>query len=217
MPAVLRPGAGSDMAGVQTRAVPVAGGWVVNGQKVWTTLAHRADFGILLARTDRERAEARRPVDVHRRSPLAGRRDPPDPPARRRHAFRRSVPHDVFVPADALLPPAGAGWRIASAMLHHQRVARARAGQRAGRTPRSHRSSLSRDSPPADCQVDPVVRDDLARLYIAEVCQSLLVDSIAGRRGHERAPIPGPIGSLGKLTNAFVARQFANWRGGSSA
>ena len=42
------PGAGSDIAGVQTRAAPVTGGWLVNGQKVWTTFAHRANFGILL-------------------------------------------------------------------------------------------------------------------------------------------------------------------------
>ena len=58
---------------------------------------------------------------------------------------------------------------------------------------------------------DPVVRDELVRLYIAEVCQSLLVTRSTATG---RAIDPGPIGSLGKLTNALVARRFADvaWR-----
>ena len=46
------PGAGSDLAGVSTRVEKTDDGWVVNGQKVWTSLAHEASFGILLARTN---------------------------------------------------------------------------------------------------------------------------------------------------------------------
>ena len=46
------PGSGSDLAGSTTRAEPADGGWIVNGQKVWTTSAHHADWGLLLARTD---------------------------------------------------------------------------------------------------------------------------------------------------------------------
>ena len=86
-------------------------------------------------------------------------------------------------------------------MLHHQRVARA-SGQRGGvrhdRTDRLVEELRRRPSRP-----DPVVRDALVRLYIAEVCQSLLVMRslvAAAATGGD----PGPIGSLGKLTNALV-------------
>jgi alkylation response protein AidB-like acyl-CoA dehydrogenase len=118
---------------------------------------------------------------------------------------------DVFVPSDAVLPPSGAGWRIASAMLHHQRAARAR-GQRGGvrhdRTDRLVGELRRRQQRP-----DPAVRDALVRLYTAEVCQSLLVTRSIVAGTPTRAD-PGPIGSLGKLANAAVARQFGHlvWR-----
>jgi alkylation response protein AidB-like acyl-CoA dehydrogenase len=203
------PGAGSDLAGVQTQALAVSGGWLLNGQKVWTTLAHRADFGILLARTDPEApkhaglsmfivAFDSPGIDVRPIRQLDGATH-----------FDEVFLSDVFVAAEAVLPPVGAGWRIASAMLHHQRVARAQ-GQRGGvrhdRTDRLLAAAVGRGP------LDPAVRDDLARLYIAEVCQSLVVTRslAAAAAGTD----PGPIGSLGKLTNALVAQQFADlvWR-----
>jgi alkylation response protein AidB-like acyl-CoA dehydrogenase len=203
------PGAGSDLAGVQTQALAVSGGWLVNGQKVWTTLAHRADFGILLARSDREApkhaglsmfivAFDSPGIEVRPIRQLDGATH-----------FDEVFLSDVFVPTDAVLPPVGAGWRIASAMLHHQRVARAQ-GQRGGirhdRTDRLRAAAVEHGS------LDSAVRDGLTRLYIAEVCQSLLVmRSLAATAA---GADPGPAGSLGKLTNALVARQFADlvWR-----
>jgi alkylation response protein AidB-like acyl-CoA dehydrogenase len=202
------PSAGSDLAGVQTRAVPVPGGWRVNGQKVWTTLAHRAAYGILLARTDPDVSKhaglsmfivdlCSPGIEIRPIHQLDGARH-----------FDEVFLTDVHVPAEAVLPPAGDGWRIASAMLHHQRVARAR-GQREGvRHDRTDRlvGELRRRRLP-----DPSLREELARLYTAEVCQSLLVSrSLAVADGAD----PGPIGSLGKLMNALVAQRFAQlaWR-----
>ena len=58
MPAVLRTGAGSDLASLTTKATKVDGGWSITGQKIWTTGAHFAQWGALLARSDPGRAEA---------------------------------------------------------------------------------------------------------------------------------------------------------------
>ncbi len=203
------PGAGSDLAGVQTRAVPVAGGWLINGQKVWTTFAHRADFGILLARTDPAAAKhdglSMLIVDLT----VSGVEVRPIRQLDGAMHFDEVFLTDVFVPADSVLAPAGSGWRIASAMLHHQRVARA-VGQRGG--VRHDRTDRLLDELRRRRVDDPVVRDQLVRLYIGEVCQSLLVTRslAATTQGSD----PGPIGSLGKLSNALVARQFADlvWR-----
>ncbi|MCU1503391.1 MAG: Dehydrogenase [Ilumatobacteraceae bacterium] len=204
------PGAGSDLAGVGTRGTPVPGGWLINGQKVWTTLAHRANFGILLARTDPHAAKhdglSMFIVDLS----AAGVEVRPIRQLDGAMHFDEVFLTNVFVPSDWVLPPSGAGWRIASAMLHHQRVARA-SGQRGG--VRHDRTDRLLDEFRRRELTDPVVRDELVRLYIAEVCQSLLVTrSVAATK--TTGADPGPIGSLGKLTNALVARQFANlaWR-----
>ncbi len=204
------PGAGSDLAGVRTQGTPVSGGWLVDGQKVWTTLAHRAGFGIMLARTDPSAAKhdglSMFIVDLR----AAGVEVRPIRQLDGATHFDEVFLTNVFVPSDSVLPPAGAGWRIASAMLHHQRVARA-AGQRGG--VRHDRTDLLLAEYRRRELCDPVVRHELARLYIAEVCQSLLVTRSVTAATANRA-YPGPIGSLGKLANALVARQFANlaWR-----
>jgi hypothetical protein len=87
------PGAGSDVASLQTKAELDGDEWIINGQKVWTTLAHLSDYGVLIARTDPDAAQARRHLDVHRRHEGSGCRDPPDPPDRRRHPLQRGLLH----------------------------------------------------------------------------------------------------------------------------
>ena len=71
------PGAGSDLASLSTRAARVEGGWILNGQKVWTSAAQYADWGILLARTNPGRAQARRHQLLHARHEVRGHRRPP--------------------------------------------------------------------------------------------------------------------------------------------
>jgi len=116
------PGAGSDLAALSTRATRVEGGWVVNGQKVWTSMARQADWGILLARTDPEAPkhegiscfmlDMRSPgIDIRPLRELTG------------DAFFNEVFFDdVFVPEDCLVGAEHDGWRAARTTLANERV-----------------------------------------------------------------------------------------------
>jgi len=116
------PGAGSDLAGLSTKAEKVEGGWLINGQKVWTSLAHRAQWGILLARSDPDAPkhngisffmlDMKTPgIDIRPLRELTG------------EAFFNEVFfNDVFVPDDCLVGEANDGWRATRTALANERV-----------------------------------------------------------------------------------------------
>ena len=116
------PGAGSDLAGLSTRAERIDGGWIVNGQKVWTSMAKEASWGILLARTDPESPKhegisffmldmATPGIDIRPLRELTG------------HAFFNEVFFDdVFVPDDCLVGREHDGWRATRTSLANERV-----------------------------------------------------------------------------------------------
>ena len=117
------PGAGSDVASLQTRAERDGDEWVLNGQKVWTTLAHESDYGIVIARTDPEQpkhagismfiVDLRAPgVEIRPIHQIDGGRH-----------FNEVFFTDVRIPADWLVGEYNNGWRQATAMLMYERVA----------------------------------------------------------------------------------------------
>jgi alkylation response protein AidB-like acyl-CoA dehydrogenase len=126
------PEAGSDLASVQTRAVRVAGnggaggGWRLTGQKVWTSLAHEADWAICLARTDPQAPMHRGLtfflVDMH----SEGIEIRPLREITGRAVFNEVFLDNVFVPDDCVLGEPGQGWQIARATLAAERVAMGR-------------------------------------------------------------------------------------------
>jgi alkylation response protein AidB-like acyl-CoA dehydrogenase len=116
------PGAGSDLAALSTRAERVEGGYVLNGQKVWTSLAHVADFGICLARSDPDAAKHAgityfivdmhaEGIDIRPLRELTGAA-----------MFNEVFFNDVFVPDDAVVGAPGDGWRIGRTTLANERV-----------------------------------------------------------------------------------------------
>ncbi|OBG82451.1 acyl-CoA dehydrogenase [Mycobacterium sp. E802] len=117
------PGAGSDLASLSTRAERVEGGWRINGHKIWTSLAHRADFGALLARTDPDAAKHRGIgyFILDMRSPGVEFR--PITQSSGRAEFNEVFLTDVFVPDEMLLGDPGSGWQLAISTMAHERVA----------------------------------------------------------------------------------------------
>ncbi|MGB5798136.1 MAG: acyl-CoA dehydrogenase [Mycolicibacter algericus] len=117
------PGAGSDLASLTTRAVKVDGGWRVNGHKIWTSCAQRADYGALLARTDPDAAKHRGIgyFIVDMRSP--GIEVQPIVQVTGDSEFNEVFLNDVFVPDDMLLGEPTGGWQLALATMAEERSA----------------------------------------------------------------------------------------------
>ncbi|MFF4451470.1 acyl-CoA dehydrogenase [Streptomyces goshikiensis] len=118
------PDAGSDLASLRTRAERTEqGGWLVNGQKVWTSSAHTADFGILLARTDpaapKHKGLGYFVVDMKRTPGIDVR---PLKEITGEALFNEVYFDDVPLPADALVGAADGGWQVARNTLGNERV-----------------------------------------------------------------------------------------------
>lgn len=116
------PEAGSDVASLSLRATRVDGGWELNGQKIWTTLAHRADWGLLLARTDpdagRHRGLTMFLVDMHG----TGVQVRPITQASGDAEFNEVFFDNAFVPDDMVLGEPGQGWSLTLETLAQERL-----------------------------------------------------------------------------------------------
>ncbi|GAA1481196.1 acyl-CoA dehydrogenase [Gordonia sinesedis] len=117
------PEAGSDLASLRTRAIRVDGGWRLTGQKIWTSQAHNAQWGICLARTDSDAPKHRGityflvdmaagGIDIRPLRELTGRAN-----------FNEVFLDDVFVPDDQVVGEVNGGWRLARTTLANERVA----------------------------------------------------------------------------------------------
>ncbi|MFI6874794.1 acyl-CoA dehydrogenase [Streptomyces sp. NPDC050400] len=117
------PGAGSDLAALSTRAEKVDGGWRVTGQKVWTSMAHDAHWGVLLARTETDvpkhkgisyfLLDMKSPgIDIRPLRQITGEAE-----------FNEVFLDEVFIPDDLLVASRGDGWKLARTTLANERVA----------------------------------------------------------------------------------------------
>jgi alkylation response protein AidB-like acyl-CoA dehydrogenase len=197
------PGAGSDVAGLATRAVRDGEEWIVNGQKVWTTLAHTASFGLLLARSDPE-AEKHKGltyfvVDMH--APGVEVR-----PLRQMTGdaeFNEVYFTDVRIPDSERLSDVGDGWRGAIVTLMNERVSIGGTVPPRGSGPIAVARSTWERIPPE--QRTPVRRDRLASLWVeAEVLRLTNMRAAA----MSQAGTPGPEGSTSKLLSAELNKRI---------
>jgi alkylation response protein AidB-like acyl-CoA dehydrogenase len=188
------PGAGSDLAGLSTRAERDGDEWIVNGQKVWTSGAADADLGILLARTDADQpkhrgityflVDMRQPgVEIRPLKQMTGASH-----------FSEVFLTDVPVPADRVLGDVNAGWGVALTTLANERFFIGEGGTGPGV---AELLSLARARGRTG---DAAVRQGLAEAYIrAEILRYL---ALRVRTAAQRGETPGPEANVMKLCSA---------------
>ncbi len=202
------PGAGSDLAGLATSAVQDGSGnaeWIINGQKVWTSLAHRARWGLLLARTNPDIAKHKGltyfVIDMHGQ----GVETRPLRQLTGQAEFNEVYMTDARIPDTHRLGGVGDGWRVAMTTLMNERSALGASGSRRGAGTIGDAVSLWASRP--DLQT-PVLRDRLAQLWLRSEAQRL-----TSERSRVAATVggPGPEGSIGKLVGAELNQHIYQW------
>jgi alkylation response protein AidB-like acyl-CoA dehydrogenase len=188
------PGAGSDLASLTTRAERDGDEYVVHGQKVWTTFAHLAKYGILLARTDPD-AELHRGISyfvLDMRSPGITVR--PIKQMDGTTMFNEVFLDGVRIPATEIVGDENDGWRLAKVTLGNERVSLSGEGALWGRGPTA--DTLLEFVRAHGGEDDPRMRQQLAALYIeSEVLRLIRLRTVSAMvRGHE----PGPETSVRK-------------------
>jgi alkylation response protein AidB-like acyl-CoA dehydrogenase len=194
------PGAGSDLAALRTKAVRAEGGWKLTGQKVWTSNAHRADWGICLARTNPDApkhkgityflVDMRSPgIDIRPLREITGEA-----------LFNEVFFDDLFVPDDMVVGPVDGGWPLARTTLANERIAIAAGG--ALDKGMEHLLEVIGDD-----DVDPAEADRLGTLIVAAQVGALLDQLIAQLAvgGHD----PGAPSSVRKLIGVRYRQNLA--------
>jgi alkylation response protein AidB-like acyl-CoA dehydrogenase len=189
------PDAGSDLAGLRTRAVRDGDEYVVNGQKIWTSGAHASKLGILIARTDPDATKHKGisyficPMDA------PGIEIQPIVEMTGVHMFNQVFFTDVRIPAENLVGDENEGWALAKVTLGNERVSLSSGGALWGRGPTaSDLLDVVRDRGGVD---DLTLRQQLAQLHIEQKVLDLIrFRTISARiRGEQ----PGPEASIRKV------------------
>ncbi|MCW2664930.1 MAG: acyl-CoA dehydrogenase [Mycobacterium sp.] len=203
------PGAGSDLAGVSTRAVRDGDDWIVNGQKVWTSQAQHANMSILVARTDPGvpkhsgltyfLCDMTQPgVEIRPLRQITGEAE-----------FNEVFLTDVRVPDANRLGAEGGGWRVATTTLNNERVA---IGTRAG-TPREsgHIGKVTGAWRKQPALRDPAMHDELMRLWVDAEVLRLTGERYAQQAEKNPAGQPGPEGAGMKVAFARLAQAISGF------
>jgi len=191
------PGSGSDLASLSTKAVDDGDGYIVNGQKVWTTLGHLSKWGLLVTRTDPDVPKHRgltffivdmesEGVEVRPLRQITGEAE-----------FNEVYFTDVKIPKENILGSLGDGWRVSLAILMNERVAIGGNVRERGSGAPGHLVQLWNDKE----LDDPVSRDKLIKLWIEQ--EAVRLTNVRAFENREKGT-PGPEGSTSKLYEAEI-------------
>ena len=204
------PGAGSDLAAIQTRAELVGDEFIVNGQKVWTTHAHRSDFCQLFVRTDPDvpKHKGMSALLVDMRSP--GVKVQPLRQITGDSEFNEIFFDDVHVPKQNLLGPLNAGWQVLVATLMHERFG---ISETIGGT-EVILEQLVEMANGARIDGRPAIEDDEIRQQLAQFAIEVTAKKYNGLRSLSRrlkGQQPGAESSIGKLISTDLSQRMTKF------
>ncbi|HRE61094.1 MAG TPA: acyl-CoA dehydrogenase family protein [Micropepsaceae bacterium] len=204
------PAAGSDVAGLRTRAERDGDDWVINGQKVWTSGAHYSDYGIVLTRTDANVAKHKglTMFFLSMKSPGVDVR-----PIRQINGganFNEVYFNNVRIPDSQRLGEVGKGWDVALVTLMHERLA---VGGGAGGTGPDVREliALARAT---ELEDGPAIRNAAVREKIADFhvrTQGLKYTTYRTMTALSKGQVPGPEASIGKIVSAVKLQDLTHF------
>ena len=195
------PSAGSDVAGLKTRAVKDGDEWVINGQKVWTSGAHYSDYGILLVRTDPKvpKHKGLTMFIVNMKQPGVEVR--PIHQASGGREFNEVYFTDVRIPDSDRLGEVGAGWKVALVTLMNERLA-------VGGSPGPDWGEIMDYARDHGSLSDQAFREKLADWYVA--AQGYKLTKFRTQTALSRGQTPGPENSIGKIITANHLQDICN-------
>jgi hypothetical protein len=203
------PDAGSDLASLRTSAVRDGDDWIVTGQKIWTTLGHLASWCELLVRSDPEVPKHKGITCLLVDMASPGIEVRPLVTITGAHEFNEVFFDEVRVPASATLGPVNEGWRVAMTTLSHERggVAKLHLGTRR-KVQRLFEKARTTVMPAGHTAAeDPVLRQELARVYLEAELLKLVSDRALSGELHGRAL--GPESSIAKLVWSETEQHLA--------
>ncbi|HEX4906622.1 MAG TPA: acyl-CoA dehydrogenase family protein [Acidimicrobiales bacterium] len=199
------PGAGSDVASLQTKAERDGDEWIINGQKVWTTGAQLSDYGAIIARTNPDNPKHRGItmfiIDFH----APGVEIRPIKQINGGSGFNEVFFSDVRVPDSWRIGEVDDGWRCAIAMLMNERVAIGAGGGGGRGVGIKALTKLARERGVLD---DPRVRQGIADIYIRQQIMGYI--GLRIRAAVTTGKAPGPEGSIAKLAGALLSRRTSD-------
>ena len=200
------PGAGSDVAGLASRAIRDGDEWIVNGQKVWTTLAHVSRWGMLVARTDPDQPKHKgltyflldmesEGVEVRPLYQITGDAE-----------FNEIFLNDVRIPQENVFGDVGGGWAAAVTTLMNERVALGGGVPKQGSGAISDLVEIWKERKDSMDEISSsVMRDRITELWIQ--AEALRLTNWRAREG-SKSGNPGPEGSVGKLMSAEMNQKI---------
>jgi alkylation response protein AidB-like acyl-CoA dehydrogenase len=199
------PAAGSDLAGLRTRAQRDGDDWVINGQKIWTSGAHYADFGIIVTRSDPDVPKHKGLTFFFLDMKSPGIEVRPIKQISGQSHFNEVFFTDVRIPDSQRLGPVGAGWQVSLTTLMNERLA-------VGEAPGPDFTEIFELARRIELEDGPAIRDRSVREQLAEWyvrTEGLRLTKFRTMTALSRGETPGPEASIGKLVSASKLQEIA--------